>query len=1122
MISEKLKAEATRLRRTLSSPQANRHPTEARLSDQLRACTLSMSQAASLTQQVRVHVMTDTLDLPDLDAPDLVGEAAITHSSPVWARGGGSHPGGAVLGGTRAPGRLLHDVCHGASEVLRVQPSPLTRSLESDFDHEEGGGGSARPPPDVRQGRPSLKKQPTPLRAPEPPREASYITQKLWEITASYHDLTRRMETVERMLGVPASSAEAGTRPAPTHASGGADSAPGVSLPCGSRCGMMPRSPRGGGIGASPDLPSDTMGDILGLERDEVGSEEGDDEFEEEVAFDIGAPEGHAQATTSEDVPSEGAAAGASSLDQTLFAITSCLERQQDDVRSLHARIDQLTAALSHMAGANPSPLPHPTSIPIPPPLPTPSPPPASLPTAVPPPVPRACEDSDPFAIQLETARLNQRTQEERAQVQLWNRKMQQLKWCGDLVHVPHRGRTVMRTLATGYGLVLHPHAGTPDCLEALAMMYRSFGGGEVVGHDVVRFAITSGILPGILAAYFGRDGVLSTCLEDFWCTQLPPNTTYTLVDGTTFANPPAPRKKFTSLLEVFAAGRAAAYVIGAFYGARLRFELELTLTNIKNFAEVRGSILMTPGWATRLLNRLLSAFFDAVATPSAPGHFTPCPIPPAYHARYLAEGWTQEGPGLHITMTGEFAEIHYHQAYHQQQAEMVHELAKMRTRGAPRLGPSGGAPAPVVGLRLSVGAYTDAEKDLIKHYDQVFKAGKPGGPSLCIRSLTFNGCPTGHKCNFRHIEPPVEPSILHQAYATCPLYRRVADTLGGPPAVANRTGGVPTPVDPSYAVNFEDESDDDDCFPSGGPCSGSVPCQVPYLTMVRSFYPRAPSNDARSATPTLTVQRPPTIHPDGPVSTYGGRGDLARITAPDLQKVGGCVMEVSVPDAAGRFLCTVGPVRFRGLELGQTMDVLTTSGLVSMNLVCVFLTCSHLFGLEPAELYLSTAAAAYAACSELGPPSDGESSVSVFMRTLAHDLGTSPSHPHPVDALALFYLPPPALDSRVWAVLHYHGSALALDIIHGKDAKPDASWVFCLQQRGSPGHMQPLALDGSTPAAFLTWARLVQIPIREFTATGWRSMAALSSGGRPLRWADHAVCDCCGAARDPLPPCPV
>jgi hypothetical protein len=719
----------------------------------------------------------------------------------------------------------------------------------------------------------------------------------------------------------------------------------------------------------------------------------------------------------------------------------------------------------------------------------------------------------DPREIQLRAAHLEAQTQETKHLIKEWDLLLKPCTWLKGCSAETTRGAMAGKVLFPRGGTRWYLHAGTPGVAWDLVNMFLSsehWAGDSDDPRRPPRVHASGRQLPGPALAKYGlTSGDDHTCLEDF---QLPTGRGSDALEFTPamFATAPRARTPIKDILAFEAAVRACAWSLKAFWGERYGWELEQTLQGVIDYHH-RLPFELTAARAAALVNRLLQCFFSTAVvlggSAMAPPLYRACPLPERFYAQYELKGWAQDGPSLYVTMEGDFAEQHFRVPMRHEMQEALARLQKLGKGGIPRSWPTGGdeylpleeKPGP---LGVDVATCKRATSQLLK-----LKL-VPDSRPMCFRVLSAAGCPQDASGSCRFVHHVLATPDLRRAYQAGGAFKAVMDRLGGLRASTSER--------PSLGEALEDST-----LGAGG-ASGAVDVQVPFLALLPDWYPKAPRTDARSQVVTGPVPRPSTTHLDCPPVPYGGPGGLSALQQLPLSRAGAALFWVSEPGDQGVFTCRLGSLQWKGRELGQRLFVREAMPPQHIDHACVFLTFADMLQLDASTLFSDTTARAYEAVATLGEPSAAEGPVQVFLRILAHDLGSACNRGHAIDALSFLYLPPPALDHVVVVMIHHAGSEVAMDVIHGRSAGPDARWLYCLQRRGQPGHLRPLDPPSATGAAVLEYAAKAGVPIRHLTALGWQDYTALTAEGLSQPWLAHATCDVCHQPRSPLPPCPV
>ena len=447
-----------------------------------------------------------------------------------------------------------------------------------------------------------------------------------------------------------------------------------------------------------------------------------------------------------------------------------------------------------------------------------------------------------------------------------------------------------------------------------------------------------------------------------------------------------------------------------------------------------------------------------------------------------------------------------------------------------------------------------------------------PQGARLCFSYLTKAGCPAGASCAHAHVSMKAKALAdrCKQSAILRAVFRmkgeaitrdvRAASTRGmdkanpqqqpsQPPSPAadrppshgrKRVGaasGTSAPsvsaVEDIYADSDADQEEESAADGgSGGRASGvgAMSIQVPVGAYVSHFYPKMVPTPVEEEGP---IQRVSTIHPDAPTrpfpSDQPSATDLLRFTHPSTTRVGRALFSVRPPASDGTFQGHLGPVALEGFEAGQRVMVMGKE----VDNACVVKTFAHILGEDTNKphsaagdaMYEELLVVVYDAIASLGPPAQREQRTTSLVRMMAHDVAMYAEGGHALDAFIFLYFPPAALDTaRVMMVQYQSGtSEVAIDILQGQHVTDDSPWRMCLQRRGHPGHLQPLkSITAAEGASLLAWADHHAVPVRRFTASGWRHLIASDLHGASISWQPPPQCDVCSKPAAPLPPCPL
>lgn len=735
--------------------------------------------------------------------------------------------------------------------------------------------------------------------------------------------------------------------------------------------------------------------------------------------------------------------------------------------------------------------------------------------------------DNSVGSAQREVAVLQLSQEKRKENLRLLNRL---LSWGKDSLVAIDRAQAIQSVLPRRYGKATYTSGGTPNAIYDALAMYQRWSLPPPPGvRSTPRCAYTS-MLPFaatlMLWGGSGRaEGTHSMRVRDYKPLREGEDKTLINVTIMSVTQPPTERQRTppSSMLEFREAALAMAYVMGQFLGPRVEHELHVSIQTIYDRG-IRSPLLMPVPVACHLLDQLVSMVLEAIyaeACSRQPMDVGTDSLNPAEIKEYSAAGWGIGGTTFLVRLTSPFWAVWYLEPLQAASLTSGKDRAAtvLRLMGVeapspapPKGGPTGAtvpppppvpAPAPPVSHRPNGSAYIrravyeEAERALL---------GKSGDKPICFRSLCHVGC-TRSPCPMRHL--PVTLATLQSKARGSSTLQAVLEFHGG----AKGCEGAPLPGKAGRESPLSSDDEEDEPSPLGGRSNG---IQVPYLSYISHCYPGACLTDARSAVPVPLVDRPPAVHPDArprpflPTSLLG-------CAPPSMTRTAGDVFQVTSPSPEGTFTVQLGPFSFDGTDLGQSFVWKDHT----LSHACVVLAWATALSITPQALFSHFVTSAYELDRSMGPPAPASPPTALLARAMAHDVAASLRSGHALDSLLPVYMPPPELADRVVLLLHYQGCEVAVDIISGMAASAESSVAFCLQRRGSPGHMMPLTSTCSV-ASLTVWLTTTSIPIRHLTASGWRTLIADDMSGPSASWLDHAVCDVCMEPRHPLPPCPL
>lgn len=594
--------------------------------------------------------------------------------------------------------------------------------------------------------------------------------------------------------------------------------------------------------------------------------------------------------------------------------------------------------------------------------------------------------------------------------------------------------------------------------------------------------------------------------------------------------------------------GLRMAYFLGLHWGQRCRHELTITVEALHDKG-ARSPSIMTPAMACHLLDLLILSVVEAVyeeATGQTPLPVGTDPLTPSQCEDYYTKGWSTDGPTFIASMQSAFMKRWWYEPLHDAAfSDSSRRAVAMRLMGIdhhvpkpPKGGPTGGgddlpsgrpspSPSPVPRTNFTVEDAATAASCL--------PGSRAANDQVCMRFLSVKGCQRGSKCRFLHVG--ITATQLRDCSLRNSTLQRILAIFGGPsshdltsqPTRASTSTTAPQAPQAGRSGGTGDSSDSDSSsddglsgpLASGGKASGGVDVQVAYLLPLGGCYRRAPRDDARSASPSLTLQRPSTVHPDAPVQVFNGAADLACVSPPALaplragRQLPATAVSVSPTRVDGRFTVSLGSLVIHGQDAGQEL----TLGTRVISNACVVLSFATILQVTASDLFSHLVTEAQSAATFMGHPSRVETPTVALMRSFCHDIVASCDIGHPLDALVLLYFPPPALLHSAVVVLHTQDSSVALDVLRGPLATPSTPLLGCLQRRGTPGHMQPLSFPPFTLSDLEHWACDHKISIRILHVQPWQDWLTADPAGPSVSWSDHRICDFCKSPRFPVPP---
>lgn len=719
-------------------------------------------------------------------------------------------------------------------------------------------------------------------------------------------------------------------------------------------------------------------------------------------------------------------------------------------------------------------------------------------------------------------------------------RLKQLLPWCQSVLVTQERALLIQSVVPRLYGPAAYTTGGTPQAADDVISVFQRFALPPVLTAQATpRFLFNPTIVLGAILHRWGgsgrRDDTYTCRVSDFKPIREGQDKQLASTSVMMVTNPPTEQQRALprTMAEFLEAALAMAYMMGLFVGPRVEHELHISIRTLYERG-MRAPSLMPVAVACHLLDQLISMVLEAIYTlasgrsPMDVG--TDVPTPSEVQA-YVVRGWISSdeplmGPSFIIRPNSPYLQLWYEEPLKAASlstgrfATALEFMGLERgTRPPPQGGPTGAPSAPeglpsVVSYRANGTPYI--QRAVYQEAELALGRQATDAP-LCFRFLSHSGC-TRTRCPLSH--EPLSLAFLRVKCQASPLLRAIFEHHGGargqdaaqPPGKA----GATTPLPGAEASDGSSEEEEE--LPArGGWSSGCVEVQVPYLAYVPHCYPQAPLSDARATLLAAEVSRPSTVHPDAPAQPYFPHSLMA-LSPPSMTRLAGSLFHVTQPDSGGSFVTTLGPFTFRGQDLGQSFDY---EGKPVVN-ACVTLTWASVLKVSPQSLFRQLLQLAYDADRSLGPPPPTAPPTTVLVRAMVHDVAASAQVGHALDSLLVLYLTPVELARRVVVLIHYSGEDVAVDIIRGVAAGPTAPISFCLQLRGTPGHMTPLFPAHPTSMASLQeWLDASSIPVRSLTAVGWRQLIGEDLSGPSSLWSEHSQCDFCRGPRFPLPSAP-
>lgn len=668
--------------------------------------------------------------------------------------------------------------------------------------------------------------------------------------------------------------------------------------------------------------------------------------------------------------------------------------------------------------------------------------------------------------------------------------------------------------------------AGLPD--DALVFTMEQ---GEMLrqGERDAAFRFSTRLLVGpAILAYGGVSGQeLSTRVEDF--VPLEPGEERMLggCDLHTFTKLP-PREKIderrVTLDDAYQRIRFMAYWLRHWFSPKASYELYLTAEEMRNCHRDHPNIF-TPCNIMALVNRAIARHLAILRTRAA-GMVGRCdevssPLTTAQREEYVRRQWDPDAPNLVITERGPYIQREVMQAIVEEQIRTFTVADPGRVAALVR-----GEPQRIKGSRAGMqndeqsvgGVSTGLTLVQYQAAEAALRAMGVIPPSVkgevCLRSWTAKGCPRGGRCQLQH--PPLAKGhwkLLQSSKAAA--VRAVWDKLGL--MSQDKCAGL----HPRTISGAEDGGDPDEA-PRSDVSGARAPVRVPYLKHVGPCYPRAGEFvvEGAEASQAESLLRPATVHPDAPHPRLYDPAHLPPLLPCTLQRAGRPWFRVT-PLVNDLFECHLESLVLEGREMGQDLE--TPHGTVAN--ACVALTLGALLAPEigsAADLANTVlaqgATVVHEVLTQLGDPTKTITNTELVVREMAHEL-LCPGHA--VDVLWIAYFPIPLLAERPVIIIHWDTrnvhKPVAVDIV----VTPTSTGapLFCLQQRGDPGHLRPLWPRGRVSLPMVRqWALRHGVEHRTVTAIGAQQFMA-RDGVPTHSWNQVSHCGQCHKPLTSHPP---